>query len=136
MIWNDIKINIPLFECKDSLLFDSGEVIATLTSSNDICVTLAVIGDIKIEFENEIYNTPRKYPSVLINAIKDGLIYRMENEGIVKILNNNWFEISVSKNGEIVHSDVWEMSFENLSDEGLKTLFIDYVESSFSDLID
>lgn len=36
MIWNDIKINIPLFECKDSLLFDSGEVIATLTSSNGI----------------------------------------------------------------------------------------------------
>lgn len=55
---------------------------------------------------------------------------------LVKILNNNWFEISVLKNGDTIHSDVWEMSFENLSDEGLKTLFIDYVESSFSDLID
>ena len=53
-----------------------------------------------------------------------------------KVIHSHWFEISVSKNGDIIHSDVWEMSFENLSDEGLKTLFIDYVESSFSDLID
>lgn len=134
MNWNDIEVNVPLNDCTDSLLFEANDVIATLKSDDGVCVSIAVAGEVRIVYDGEVYRYASDYPAELTNAIKEQSIQQMEADGVVEILENNWFEVSVMKNGEIIDSDVWETPFDNLSNDELKKSLIEYVEGSYPEL--
>ena len=135
MTWNNIEIAIPLAECKDSLLFNHGDIIASLSSSNGILVQISVVGDVRIVYEGDVYRYPNDYPDKITKALKDGTFYQLESDGTIEVLNNNWFKVSVSKNGEPVNSDVWEMNLDTVSEDKLRESLIDYISKSYPDLL-
>lgn len=134
MNWNDIEVNVPLKDCTDSLLFEANDVIATMKSDDGVCVSVEVVGEVKIAYDGEIYRYSRNYPEALTNAIKEQSIQQMKEDGVVEILNSNWFEVSVMKNGEVIDSNVWEAPLDTLSNDELKKSLIEYVEGSYPEL--
>ena len=136
MTWNNLELAVPLAECKDSLLFNHGDIIASLSSSNGILVQIGVVGDVRILYKDNVYRYPDSYPDEITKALKDGTFGQMEYDGIVETINNNWFEVFVSKNNEPVNSDVWEMALDTISEDKLKESLIDYINESYPDLLD
>ena len=136
MTWNNLELAVPLAECKDSLLFNHGDIIASLSSSNGILVQIGVVGDVRILYKDNVYRYPDNYPDEITKALKDGTFGQMEYDGIVETINNNWFEVFVSKNNEPVNSDVWEMALDTISEDKLKESLIDYINESYPDLLD
>lgn len=131
MEWKEIEVNAPLEECVNSLLFESGDDIATLKSDNGICVCIDVTGETKISYNDEVYRYARNFPAELTEAIKDGSIEQMQD---VEILDNNWFEVTVMKNGNVIDSEIWETSLDTLSVDELQLLLQQYVENSYPEL--
>ena len=136
MTWNNLELAVPLAECKDSLLFNHGDIIASLSSSNGILVQIGVVGDVRILYKDNVYRYPDSYPDEITKALKDGTFSQMESDGIVETINNNWFEVFVSKNNEPVNSDVWEMVLDTISEDKLRESLIDYINESDPDLLD
>ena len=136
MTWNNLELAVPLAECKNSLLFNHGDIIASLSSSNGILVQIGVVGDVRILYEDNVYRYPDNYPDEITKALKDGTFGQMEYDGIVETINNNWFEVFVSKNNEPVNSDVWEMVLDTISEDKLRESLIDYINESYPDLLD
>lgn len=131
MEWKEIEVNAPLEECVNSLLFESGDDIATLKSDNGVCVCIDVTGETKISYNGDVYRYARNFPAELTEAIKDGSIEQMQD---VEILNNNWFEVTVMKNGNVIDSEIWETPLDTLSVDELQLLLQQYVESSYPEL--
>lgn len=131
MEWKEIEVNAPLEECVNSLLFESGDDIATLKSDNGICVCIDVTGETKISYNDEVYRYSRDFPAELTEAIKDGSIEQMQG---VEILSNNWFEVTVMKDGDVIDSEIWEAPLDTLSAEELQLLLQQYVENSYPEL--
>ena len=136
MTWNNLELAVPLAECKDSLLFNHGDIIASLSSSNGILVQIGVVGDVRILYKDNVYRYPDNYPDEITKALKDGTFGQMEYDGIVEVINNNWFEVFVFKNNEPVNSDVWEMVLDTISEDKLRESLIDYINESYPDLLD
>ena len=136
MTWNNLELAVPLAECKDSLLFNHGDIIASLSSSNGILVQIGVVGDVRILYKDNVYRYPDNYPDEITKALKDGTFGQMEYDGIVETINNNWFEVFVFKNNEPVNSDVWEMVLDTISEDKLRESLIDYINESYPDLLD
>lgn len=82
-----------------------------------------------------MFRYARNYPDELTQAIKDGTIGQLERDGIVEVLNNNWYEIIVEKNCEHICDDVWEMVLDAVTDNKLRDEIIDYVETSCPELV-
>ena len=108
----------------DSLLFCSGDVVATMTMEDDrgysLSMELIVTGDVNVEFEGKIYTSPDNFPPGLRQAIKES------RYNDIQINNNNWFELvyslTDSKGKEIAcDSDVWESDISKMTAEQLKT---------------
>lgn len=135
MHWSEIKIYIPLAECKDSLLYDSGEVIAQLTSTSGIDIKIAVTGELRILYKDNIYRHTQNYPPELAAAISSGEIYQLEKRGQAEIQNNNWFEILVSYHNQ-TYADVLETPLCEFTSEALRAYLIDYIEKSFPDFLE
>jgi hypothetical protein len=133
------NINIKSFECGDvqqytnSLLFESGEHIASMTAtSGDSTLTLelAIVGDVCIEFGDSFYNYPHEYPEELVKAIKDG------NTDAYEVNSNNWYEVFYTlKNSNsktvIRSSSVWEDDMDDATPEALKSEMLDYAKVLF-----
>ena len=120
----DFKIFDELSEYTDSLLFDN-ETIATLTT-NKYRVTIEVVGDKRIIFENQVYKSANKYPDKLIEIIKSGNF--LDNDEI-EIVDNNWFEIDIYESDTIVNDEVLEINIHTMTKEDLKQYMIRYLEN-------
>lgn len=112
----------------DSLLFCSGDVVATMTVEDDrgysLSMELIVTGDVNVEFEGEIYTSPDDFPPELKQAIKEG---RYDD---IQINNNNWFELvyslTDSKGEEVAYDgDVWESDLSTMTIEEVKNEMLD-----------
>ena len=135
MHWSEIKVYIPLAECKDSLLYDSGEVIAQLTSTSGIDIKIAVTGELRILYKDNIYRHTQNYPPELAAAISSGEIYQMAERGQAEIQNNNWFEILVSYHNQ-TYADVLDTPLCEFTSETLRAYLINYIEKSFPDFLE
>ncbi len=127
---------ITSFECAEdlsqyeySLLFCSGECVATMTVEDDrgytIDMELIVTGDVNVEFNGENYFSPDDFPPELKQAIKDG---KYDEEFTAH--NNNWFELvyslTDSSGKEIAYDgDVWESLLDKTTPEQLKADMLD-----------
>lgn len=113
-----------LSQYTDSLLFESGESVATMTLKGGkgrfLDMELMVRGEVNIIFNDESYRHPDEFPPELVQAIKDG----KENEAFT-IENNNWFELMYTltdANGKELacDGDVWESPINTMTAEQLK----------------
>lgn len=134
MEWKELEVNVPLEECKDSLLFNQGDIIVSLSSTNGIEVYIGVVGDVRLFYNDEVYRYPDNYPEEITNALKDGTFCQLEADGVVEVINNNWFEVFVKKNGNFINSDVWESTLDDIGEAKLKAMLVDYIESSYPEL--
>ena len=113
-----------LSQYTDSLLFDTGETVATL-NYKDFEVIVDVTGEKKIFFNDEIYTQASDYPDELVENIKNGKIYDYLEDCYLE--DNNWFDIAIYKNGIFVDDQVFEEDLCKLTSEQLKNIMIDYL---------
>lgn len=94
-------MKIKSFECNDnlsqyvdSMLFDSGEEIATMEfeyNGKIINISLEVRGEVRVDFNGVRYNRPSEFPLELKELIK-GNPANWDCEDNVYVDMNNWFE--------------------------------------------
>lgn len=78
----------------DSLQLDSGTVIARLTLDDGSSATLEVRGEVRVEFDGDIYYEPSDFPQELQDIIAEGKAY---DDDRVRVGDNNWFELYYEK---------------------------------------
>lgn len=74
---------------EDSLLFDSGTTIATLTTPEGKELAIEVRGEVRVEYDGTFYRYPTEFPEALKEMIADGS-FRDSEEVIIH--DGNWFE--------------------------------------------
>lgn len=112
----EFKLYENLKECKDSLLFDNGTIIAEL-HDDIIKVVIAVAGETCIidnEEDCHIYST-EDYPEELTQGIVDDVNFVFGNSSRFEATLNNWFEVQVL---EKVNDKFWMMTDDNFPYEG------------------
>ena len=135
MTWKNIDIKIPLKDCIDSLLFNEGEIIATIESENNTAkITVCVAGETKIRYNGETYRYADKFPEELINAIKTGEVWKWEENGKVEIFESNWFEFNVSNNNEVIDATVWNEDFSNMTDQQFANSLTGYYDQCYPEI--
>ncbi len=111
----------------DSMLFDSGESIATGTFECDgetLDIDLEVAGDVRVEFKGETYRKPSEFPDELRDRIRANPNNwditapsgedNDEPESDVYVCNNNWFEYVFNDDGEVFEDDLSKVSPERI----------------------
>jgi len=114
------------FWCKDlkpytdSLLFDSGELIAkakfSYKGNDSFYVNLMICGDVSVYYKDEHYKYPSDFPDELRELIKNK---PDEYYDKVEIRYNNWFEYLWDGDGEVEECDLCKMEPSDV----LKTMF-------------
>lgn len=114
---------VDLTDVADSLLIESGTVIAELQLVNESCsrCSIETKGEIRILWKDEIYTTPFSYPDDLIESIKSGDVYTDSN---CYVDLNNWFEIFYEVNGK-EDSDVLDVEFHKPQE--IISIMLDYI---------
>lgn len=114
---------VDLTDVADSLLIESGTVIAELQSVNENYshCSIEVKGEIRILWNDEIYESPFSYPDDLIEAIKSGHIYT-DSDCYIDL--NNWFEIFYEIEGH-EDSDVLDVDFHTPNE--VLSIMLDYI---------
>lgn len=118
-----------LKEMVDSILFDSGTVIATIEcrkGNKKVCMELRVAGYVSIIYKEQSYHTAFEFPKKLKEIIKNDPQW-WEHRDII-LINNNWFEYiyDYHHNGEkwsdgiLEESDLTKMTEDELKNEMLE----------------
>lgn len=81
------EIYHELSKCKDSMLFDSHESIATY-GTDDNYISLDVYGEVNVYYKDELYYRASEMPDELLEHFRNGTADCNEE---IYIQNNNWF---------------------------------------------
>ena len=132
---NSLKIFVPLADLKDSMLLDSGqEVITHKYKGYDVSVR--VCGEVRVNYKDSRYASASQMPEELLAKFRDGSAY---DDPDVNIIDNNWFEAFIDKDGEWTGRSAVVDDFENESEEdiatGLKDMVDEYVVDEAMDLL-
>ena len=91
-----LQVFVPLADLKDSMLLDSGqEVLALKYKGYDVSVR--VCGEVRVDYKDSRFASASKMPEELLAKFRDGSAY--DDPG-VNIIDNNWFEAFIDKDGE------------------------------------
>lgn len=135
--WGELKLHQILEDCKDSLLFDDGTLIAEIASlDNRYRAGIFVRGCVRIYYKGERYDWPSKFPTEIIEAIRNNTLNNLEE---FDIINNNWYEIEVYDNVGYIDGDCWEASLDDYTVEKLRnemTQYLDEVVSAYEEIHD
>lgn len=112
-----------LAQYTDSMLFDSGEVIASMdyvdnNTGKGVQMDLKVCGHVKVFFNDTPYCHASEFPDELINLIKSNPEWELDER--VYVCENNWFEYIYNYthfncgDGIIEESDVSKMTVEEI----------------------
>lgn len=126
-----------LLEVKSSMELDSGTLLASLEAGN-VIVELEVRGDVRVEYQDDIYKAACQFPEELLKAFHDGSAF---NDPDVRIIDNNWFELGVyeKKGGKRVWTDYStvdeEEDYDSVADvfSGMLAFLNEYLEVSASE---
>lgn len=88
---------------KDSMLFDSETLVATVKTPENYICSLEVVGEVKVCYQDEIYKSFSQMPEKLKEKFVDGSVWQDEN---IVIDNNNWFEIKYAGDGAVLECEV------------------------------
>lgn len=90
----EFSCNENLSQYTDSMLFDSGEIIASMdyvdNTGNGVRVDLKVCGHVKVFFNDVPYCHPSEFPEELTKLIKNNPEWELDER--VCVCENNWFE--------------------------------------------
>ena len=131
----EIKILVPLTELKDSMLLDSGQEVINLKYKG-YEVSVRVCGEVRVQFKGGSYAASSQMPEELLQKFRDGTAYDgtldEDGEPVVNIINNNWFETFLYKDGKWTGWSTLPSDFENETEEeiasGLKDDVDDYID--------
>lgn len=99
----EIKITQEKIDgCEDSFFYD-GEI-AYAEKPNGTKLSLIACGDIKIHLHEDCYKNRQVNEAIEKFQITDELLRKLEDEGKLEWLNNNWFEVTFLKKG----AEFWE----------------------------
>lgn len=117
--------NFELYEnmeqVKDSMQFESGTNIAKYENDNFVA-EIAVVGDVRVFFNDELYKSPYSFPQELQDIIAEGNLF---NDERVEVVENNWFELSVTEGNAVLFAETVDV--EGLNAESIKHLCEDLV---------
>ena len=114
----------------DSMLFDSGEVIASgnfeASDGTSVSADLKVCGEVSVTFKDVVYHKPSEFPDELVDCIKahpnNWDVYSPsgegndESEGDIYVGLNNWFEyIWTNNNTGMTDSIVCEQDISKMN---------------------
>ena len=113
---------------EDSMLYDSGLVIATIFDDKHVA-SLEVRGEQRIVYEGNVYKYVQDFPQEIVDMIRSNTIW--DNPDVV-IDNNNWFEVMVGKvwedgTHEFYDGYVYESEVPN-NDSEMLTVILDYLD--------
>ena len=89
-------------DCSDSFFYE-GEI-ATATKPNGTILSLIATGDIRINVGDTNFRNEQIDEAVKKYFLTDKKLRKLEKEGKLEWINNNWFEITWLKKG----SDCWD----------------------------
>ena len=90
----DFNCEKDLSQYTDSMLFDSGTIIAFMDCAYNECqvsIELRVCGEVDVTYKGEDYRHPSDFPNELREIIKHNPYWFTDTEDLY-ITNNNWFE--------------------------------------------
>lgn len=94
---HEFKTYLSLGRCADSMLFDSGTLVANIFATKgdySVSVKLKVVGDVAVVYRNRVYHTYFDFPTGLKERIAEhpGNWQHVAGKQDVQINLNNWFE--------------------------------------------
>lgn len=92
-------------EMLDSMAYDSGEIICSYGDDKEY-VQIAIRGDVKVYYKDEIYKYFTNMPEELQEMFKKGQYKKLDR--VAHIMNNNWPEWEYYKDGYYVCGDVFD----------------------------
>lgn len=119
-----LKILVPLADLKDSMLLDSGQKVITI-SHHGYDVTVHVVGEVLVDYKGSDYAAACQMPEDLLEKFRDGSAY---GDPDVTIINNNWFEAFINKDGAWTGWSTVIDDFENESKEDIAGSLMDMVD--------
>lgn len=136
-------MKIKRFECDsnlsqyvDSMLFDSGTEIANMvaeTNGKEIEISLEVRGEVKVDFDGEIYRHPSEFPEVLSELIKTNPGC-WDCEDYVYVDMNNWFEYIYTVDNKYSDGVMCEWDISKGAPEDIKNEMMKICEWVIEDL--
>lgn len=108
----------------DSMEFDSGTEIATLSFGDSEC-SIMVCGEVRVTYKDEVYRQPSEFPEELKEIIRAGHVFDHED---VYVGNNNWFAIQF-RDGTEWDPDDNVVDVEGLSKQEIFSLMWDALSS-------
>ncbi len=124
-----LKIFVPLTELKDSMLLDSGQKVITI-SHRGYDVTVRVVGEVRVDYKGSGYAAACQMPEELLEKFRDGSAY---SDPDVNIIDNNWFEAFIDKDGAWTGSSSVIDDFEDKSEEEIAKRLMDMVDECVVD---
>lgn len=140
--------NIPYKDISTSMQLDSRTEIAVLQQGG-ITLLIRVIGDVKVFYNPnpegswedegaEMYKSACQFPDELWKLFGSENVNDLEN---LHVVNNNWFELTVYKKGQVIFSDVIEdiEGPECLDPSKLFTYLVDAlsdIKKDYADVLD
>lgn len=125
-----LEIHVPKENMHDSMLIESGTIIATMTTGNYKC-EIRVCGEVRVVYKGVAYRSPEAFPEELREMFASG---KADNSDEVFIDDNNWYELFVDdEKGWTGWSEVLD-SLDNLTPAELAKVFEDAIESYLTSL--
>lgn len=110
--------------CGDSLFYE--DEIAHATKKNGTKLSLIACGDIKIRIDDDVYKNNQIQEAISKHKLTDRKLKKLEAEGRLEWLNNNWFEVTfLSKGAECWDSVMCDVAHDY--DEAIQ-LLKNYIE--------
>lgn len=103
----------------DSMLFDSGEIIASATfkhKGKKLDVDLRIVGEVAVTYKDEVYHRPSEFPDELRSLIEENPNQWMTDDDVYVGLNN-WFEYIFDTEGHVLEDDLSKMNSNDVLDD-------------------
>ena len=110
LVCTEFTCEEDLTKYKDSMMFDSGENIATgkfQYNDQELNIYLDISGEVAVTFEGVTYHRPSEFPEELKEKIrKNPNNWEYSDESDIYVGLNNWFEYIYDYNGVVFEDDL------------------------------
>ncbi len=124
-----LKILVPLADLKDSMLMDSGQDVITI-NHRGYDVSVRVCGEVRVDYKGSRYAAACQMPEDLLAKFRDGSAY---SDPDVNVIDNNWFEAFIDKDGQWTGSSSVIDDFDGESEEDVAKELVDMVDECVVD---
>lgn len=132
----NFKCEDDLSKYTDSMLFDSGEVIASGSFAfmgNRLDIDLVIAGDVAVTYKEDVYHSPSEFPDELKELIRSDRWWDTNDNVYVGL--NNWFEYVYEGDGDVLEDDLSKMTKEDVKSDMLEiaSMYFDRIDEGNKD---